>query len=107
MRFIYTGYFRFPNGDAAASRVLNNARILRDLGHDVFVVSFGGTPRTGDLTESGYEYDGIKYINTNDIDTHTIKERLLRYVAPAPKAMKIIREQIGKIDGIISYNPTR
>lgn len=106
MRFIYTGYFRFPNGDAAASRVLNNARILRDLGHDVFVVSFGGTPRTGDLTESGYEYDGIKYINTNDIDTHTIKERLLRYVAPAPKAMKIIREQIGKIDGIISYNPT-
>jgi len=106
MRFIYTGYFRFPNGDAAASRILNNARILRDLGHDVFVVSFGGTPRTEDLKESGYEYDGIKYINTNDIDTHTIKERLLRYVAPAPNAMKIIREQISEIDGIISYNPT-
>lgn len=106
MKFIYTGYFRFPNGDAAASRVLNNVRLLRDLGHDVFVVSFGGTHRTEDASEDGYRYDGIRYVNTCDIDTHTIKERLLRYVAPAPNAMKIIKDNIEKYDGIISYNPT-
>lgn len=106
MKFIYTGYFRFPNGDAAASRVLNNARILRDLGHEVLVVSFGGVPRDEDLIESDFVYDRIKYINTGDIDTHSIKERLLRYIAPAPNAMHIIRENIDKFDGIISYNPT-
>jgi len=106
MKFIYTGFFRFPNGDAAASRILNNARLLRDLGQEVMIVSFGGKPRAEDKQGLDYEYDGIKYINTNDIDTHSFKERVLRYIAPAPNAMKIISEHAEEYDGIISYNPT-
>ena len=43
IRILYLGPFRFPDGDAAASRVLNNIRIFKDLGHDVYVLSFGGT----------------------------------------------------------------
>ncbi len=106
MKFIYTGFFRFPNGDAAASRVLNNARLLRDLGHEVTVISFGGTPRPEDREGGQYVYDGIKYLNTNDIDTHSLTERALRYIAPAPNAARIIRELAPDCDAIIVYNPT-
>lgn len=105
MKFIYTGYFRFPNGDAAASRVLNNARLLRDLGHEVFIVSFGGSPRPEDLYGTDYIYDGIKYVNTTDIDTHSFKERALRYIAPAPNATHIISELAKNYDAVIAYNP--
>lgn len=40
--FIYIGGFRLPDGNAAAQRVLNNARILRRLGHQVLLVGVSG-----------------------------------------------------------------
>ena len=41
MKILYLGLFRFPEGDAAASRVLNNIRIFRDLGHSIHVLKIG------------------------------------------------------------------
>lgn len=105
MRFLYIGPFRFPDGDAAASRVLNNARLFRDLGHYVEVLSFGGKYRNEDRISNGeYVYDGVKYSITDDIDTHSWKERLLRYTWPNPNARKIIRKTIHKYDVVITYN---
>jgi hypothetical protein len=40
MKIIYIGSFRFPIYDAAASRVLNNARALRLYGHEVKFISW-------------------------------------------------------------------
>lgn len=107
MRFLYIGPFRFPNGDAAASRVLNNIRILKAIGHEVDVLSFGGKYLERDKTSQGeYEHDGIPYIITNDIDTHTWKERIRRYFLPPKKAWRIIYRNIDSYDVIITYNPS-
>lgn len=106
IRFLYIGPFRFPEGDAAASRVLNNARILRDLGHSVQILSFGGQYRTEDRIPSGYYYDGMRYIITNDIDTHSIKERLTRYIIPYSNARVYIEKHKPEYDVIITYNTT-
>ena len=50
---LYTGAFRFPIGDAAAPRVLNNAKILRELGYDVVFIGFGGEARDEDSKVTG------------------------------------------------------
>lgn len=106
MRFLYLGPFRFPDRDAAASRVLNNARILKDLGHSVTVLSFGGQYKDIDNTSDGYYYDRIKYIISDDIDTHSLKERLLRYIYPGSNAWKYIKKEQCQYDAIITYNTT-
>ncbi len=42
MRIIYIGSFRFPTFDAAAARVLNNAKAIAKSDHEVSVISWGG-----------------------------------------------------------------
>ena len=101
MRFLYIGSFRFPKGDAAAARVLNNARILKALGHDVRVLSFGG-----EKNDNWQDYDGIPYLVTSDMDTHSWKERLDRYTRPYPKCREIVKHFVGDFDVLICYNLT-
>ena len=106
MKILYLGLFRFPEGDAAASRVLNNIRIFRDLGHSIHVLSFGGRYREEDCVEGRYIYDNISYKISNDIDTHSWSERILRYTYPYPNARRIIRSTIKEYDILIVYNTT-
>jgi glycosyltransferase involved in cell wall biosynthesis len=106
---IYTGFFRLPIGDAGASRVLNNAKILRDLGHNVIFVSFGGNLQESDKDKDGnYYYEGFRYIVSNDIDikAKTIFERVYNFFYSGKYALKIINEIKDNIDIIIGYNPT-
>ena len=35
MRVLYLGGFELPDKNAAAQRVLSNAKLLREMGHDV------------------------------------------------------------------------
>lgn len=106
MNILYLGLFRFPEGDAAASRVLNNARLFRDLGHSVKILSFGGEYREQDISLDGYVYDGLHYVITHDIDTHSWKERFLRYISPNPNARNYIAANIDSFDIVVSYNTT-
>lgn len=106
MNILYLGLFRFPEGDAAASRILNNARLFRDLGHTVKILSFGGEYRPQDACSGRYVYDGLEYEITHDIDTHSLKERVLRYTYPNPNARKYINKRIALFDVIITYNTT-
>lgn len=99
MRFLYIGAFRFPKGDAAAARVLNNAKILMTLGHDVRVLSFGG-----EKNDNWQEYEGIPYLVTSDMDTHSWKERFDRYTRPYPKCREIVRQLVEDFDVLICYN---
>lgn len=101
MRFLYIGPFRFPKGDAAAARVLNNARILLTLGHDVRVLSFGG-----EKNENWQEYDGIPYLVTSDMDTHSWKERFDRYTRPYPKCREIVKQLVDGFDVLLCYDLT-
>lgn len=106
MNILYLGLFRFPEGDAAASRILNNARLFRDLGHTVKILSFGGEYRVQDASPGGYIYDGLQYEITHDIDTHSLKERVLRYTYPNPNARNYLNKSIDSFDVIITYNTT-
>ena len=106
---LYTGAFRFPLFDAAAPRVLNNAKILRDLGYDVVFISFGGDARDEDKQSDGqYYYQGFRYILSNDIDlpqTNIIK-RIIRFLFSGYRALRIINKNLNNVHAIIAYQPS-
>lgn len=105
MNILYIGAFRLPNLDAAAPRVLNNAKVLRKLGHSVNLISWGGRYRNEDLCPDGkYRIDGFEYYISGDLPLgDSIKERLLTKIFRGNKAIKIL-ESIIKPDLIITYN---
>ena len=106
---IYTGAFRFPIGDAAAQRVLNNAKILRELGYNVIFVSFGGCFQESDKGEDGnYYYDGFRYIISHDIDLkeYNIVKRIHNFIHTGQRAVKLINEMTDNLYMIIGYNPS-
>ena len=108
-RVLYTGSFRFPEGDAAASRVLNNAKILKDLSYNVIFISFGGEARTSDMCRDGsFSYQGFKYINTNDIDKKKINvlARIYYHFFGGSKSLQLIKKMIKNVDIVIGYNPS-
>lgn len=108
MKIIYTGAFRFPAGDAAAARVLNNAKILKVLGYEVVFVSWGGVVREHDKAEDGnYYYEGFQYLITNDIDIKGVNDisKIYNYFFSGKKSLKIIKVMINEVAIVIGYNP--
>jgi len=108
-KVIYVGAFRFPAGDAAASRVLNNAKILRALGYKVIFVSWGGKHQESDKGEDGnFYYQGFQYVNTDDIDmkqTNPLK-RIYNHFFSGRKSLFFIKQTINTVDIVIGYNPS-
>ena len=107
MRVIYLGSFRFPNFDAAAARVLNIARALRELGHDVSFISWGGEYRKEDLCEDGvYRYDSFPYIMTNELTRPGMskKEMFMNKMQRGEKTRRLLKDWSSPIDVIITYN---
>lgn len=105
MNIVYVGAFRLPNLDAAAPRVLNNAKALRQLGHNVKFISWGGQYRKSDLCEDGkYRVCGFEYHISEDLPiNNTIRERILTKVNRGKRSIRLLK-QISKIDLIIIYN---
>ncbi len=69
MKILYVGAFRFPNYDAAAARVLNNGRIMKECGNEVSFISWGGKYRESDKQpDNRYLIDGMEYLVTHEID---------------------------------------
>ena len=106
MKFLYIGAFRFPNGDAAGSRVLNNARALRLAGHDVEFIAWGGSERQEDLCNDGlYRYDGFVYQVTGEIILQgCILHKLYTVLTAGHKTKKILNKRMGSYDAVIFYN---
>lgn len=108
MNIIYTGPFRFPTGDAAAARVLNNGKLLRLLGYNVTYISWGGCSHEAEKQDDNghFYYDGFRFIITNDIDVKKgpIK-RLFNFLFSGKKALRHIKSLIQNVDLIIAYNP--
>jgi glycosyltransferase involved in cell wall biosynthesis len=106
MKVIYTGVFRFPAGDAAAARVLNNAKILKTLGYEVIFISWGGTSQVSDRNVDGnFIYEGFRYINTNDIDlSGSLFKRLYNFIYAGQNALKLIKKMKNKADVVIGYD---
>lgn len=105
MRILYLGSFRLPNCDAAAPRVLNVARALRAVGHEVSFVSWGGQYRKDDCGIDGvHRIDGFEYVITHELDVQGLKNRIISKLLRGSKTRHLIRKNVGKYDCIITYN---
>lgn len=107
MNIVYCGAFRFPCFDAAAPRVLNNARLLKTLGHHVLVISWGGKYRQSDLCDDGkYRVSGIEYIVTDELDSNGgFLSKVARLFKRGKISLQYIKALNLEIDAIIIYNP--
>ena len=106
MKIIYTGCFRLPNYDAAAPRVINNARIMQLCGHKVSFISWGGKYRESDLCKDGkYRIDGMEYIITNELDPQgSLLEKFSQLLHRGDKSVKLLDDMSNKPDLIVMYN---
>lgn len=106
MKILYVGSFRMPNMDAAAARVLNNARAMTQLAHTVKFLSWGGKYRDSDLCDDGkYRVDGMEYIITHELDAvGSFVHRLRSMLHRGDKTMELIEMEPTKPDLIILYN---
>jgi len=58
MNVLYIGGFNLPNKNAAAQRVISNAKLLRDLGYDVLLVGL-----STDASNTEFEFEGLRCKN--------------------------------------------
>ena len=105
MLILYIGAFRLPNLDAAAPRVINNAKALRALGHDVKFISWGGRYRDEDLCSDGkYRVSEFEYQISGDLPSdHSFKERIICKLFRGHRSYKLM-SMMQKPDIIIMYN---
>ncbi|MDY0016224.1 MAG: glycosyltransferase [Candidatus Delongbacteria bacterium] len=98
---LYIGGFELPDKNAAAQRVIANAKLLRDLGYNV--VLFG--------TDKSYQANDLKnsYKSINDFDTYSIPypktiKHWVKYVTSINNTLELIKLTNIKFDFIITYN---
>ena len=106
MNIIYLGTFRLPNYDAAAARVLGVAKALRESGHRVSFISWGGRYQPEDKAMDGvYRTSGFQYIITNELDAGVNFRTKLKGVLSRGRVTKqLLNNWPEKIDVIITYN---
>ena len=105
MHILYIGSFRLPNLDAAAPRVLNNAKVLRALGHEVCFISWGGSYREEDYCDDGkYRVCGFEYQISGDLPSdNSIKHRVYCKMFRGLRSFYMLKAK-PKPDLIILYN---
>lgn len=107
MNISYVGPFRLPNYDAGAPRVLNNAKVFRELGHNVRFISWGGKYRDEDLCDDGiYRVDGFEYIISEELPmgNTSLYNRVISKITRGNKTIKILNQMLAKPDLVIMYN---
>lgn len=106
---IITGAFRFPEGDAAAARVLGIGKALRRLGYEVLFAGWEAHGRSED-TEigGGHVYQGFRYFSQNQFRTKPLGpiKRSFRYIVMGVGTVKWLWNWSNrhKIRTVISYH---
>lgn len=97
---LYVGFFSLPDKDAAANRVMNNAKALRECGHNVIFID----------EQVDYEYESIEQSLhiINGFETWTLKrpqnqKEYFRKMVSIQDIIKVV-SIYKKIDLIIAYN---
>ena len=106
MKIVYIGQFRLPCYDAAAPRVLNNARAMQLCGNEVSFISWGGKYNEEHLSEEGkYHIDGMEYIITDELDPKgSLVSKMMQLLHRGDKTIAILDAMNVKPDLIIMYN---
>lgn len=107
-RILYTGAFRFPDGDAAAARVLGIGKMLRASGYEVEFLGWEPQGRPTDLEADGlYRYQGFLYHSMGDLQEGTASplRRIFRFLCTGQQTLKWLRAaDLSKVDAIIAYH---
>lgn len=90
---LYIGGFQLPDKNAAAFRVLANAKALRDLGHTVVFVN--ALQKTDDSGVQNISYDGFKCLEYQ-------RENQLTYLISAKRVISLLNEC--PVTAVIAYN---
>lgn len=108
MRIVYCGCFRLPNFDAAAPRVLNNARAMKQCGHHISFISWGGKYREDDINDSGkHMINGMEYTITGELDFTGLVNKVRGRLRKGRQTLKLLEQMQEKPDVIIMYNADR
>lgn len=106
-KIIYTGSFRFPDGDAAAARVLGIGKALRAAGHEVVFAGWEECEREQDCQpDDSFIYEGFPYRSQADIRHQQLApvQRLTRYVFSGSNTIRWLNSQdMRGISAIIVY----
>lgn len=102
------GAFRFPNGDAAAARVLGVGKALRKAGYDVGYAGWEQSARPEDGDGSGnFSYEGFSYCSQGEFRTGQLPplRRLLRYLLAGSNTLKWLKSvRTENVRAIIAYH---
>jgi glycosyltransferase involved in cell wall biosynthesis len=106
---LYTGNFRFPDGDAAAARVLGIGYALRAAGYEVI---FGGGESGGRAEDrasaGGFVFHGFSYDPQGGIDRGGASglRRILQVSSSAGQIARWVRSFAGRgLAAVIAYGP--
>lgn len=94
MKILYIGGFELPDGNAAAQRVIANAKILVELGHEVQLYGLSKTPQ-----KEAFLYEGLFCRN---LSYPSSLKKWLKHLSSIGDYKPIIQEW--KPDVIIAYN---
>ena len=108
-RILITGTFRFPEGDAAAARVLGIGKALRQGGYDVHFAGWEEDGRPEDKCGEGeFSYQGFSYSPQNQFRLRKLNpfSRLLKYLTMGAGAVRWLRRysRVKRFDAVISYH---
>lgn len=105
---LIVGAFRFPNGDAAAARVLSVGKALRAAGNRVVFAGWEAAPRSSDLCEDGISrYEDFEYYSQSEFRTENMAlgKRLFHYLFAGRRTLDwIARFGLRAGDGVIAYH---
>ena len=101
-RALYTGSFRFPDGDAAASRVYSVAKLMENEG---YVVSFAGWEKSTSA-DGHYQHEGHDCFPQGEFreEHRNPIARLKGFLLRGGKTIKWLREN-HQFDVVVAYNP--
>lgn len=109
-KIIYTGAFRFPDGDAAATRVLGIGKALSASGYEVEFAGWEEHERQQDRQASGhYVFHGFRYKSQRDLRNKKLSPlmRLWHYLFIGNNTLKWLNStDLSGVAAIIVYQGT-
>ncbi|HEY3282049.1 MAG TPA: glycosyltransferase family 4 protein [Armatimonadota bacterium] len=107
-RILYLGRFHFPEGDAAAARVVGLGKALREAGYAVAYAGHQPESREEDRQPDGsYRYQGFGYVSLSETRTKKLSpaRRLLRYLDYGRGAAEWLAQQdLSDVAAVLLYN---
>ena len=107
MRIVYVGAFRLPDLDAAAPRVLTIGKMLRDAGHEVCFMAWGGRLSDEYRDDDGiYRVDGFRFTISNELNVlSSAWGKLRQWYTRGSESLRMLSRSISEFDAIIAYQP--